>query len=133
MVRATEQKLYFWDWARRTSEGARFENLVAMHLLRTVDWAAGVEGQRLQLRYFRHRAGHEVDFVLLKAGKPWMAVDAKLGDSDLALGLRYFVERVQSPFAFQVVLRNPRERRLADIGRTQVRVVSAARWLANLP
>lgn len=128
-----EQKLYFWDWARCSTEGARFENLVAMHLLRTVDWAADVEGERLQLRYFRHREGHEVDFVVLKAGKPWLATEAKLADSELAAGLRYFVERAQPAFAFHVVLRDPRERRLADIGRTQVRIVSAARLLANLP
>jgi uncharacterized protein len=128
-----EQKLYFWDWPRCTSDGARFENLIAAHLARAVAWAADVDGERLQLRFFRTRVGHEVDFVLLRAGKPWLAIECKLGDADLAPSLKYFCERVQPPFAFQVVLRGGRERRLPDIGRTRVRVVSAARLLANLP
>ena len=128
-----EQKLYFWDWPRCASEGARFENLIASHLLRTVDWAADIEGEKLQLRFFRHREGHEVDFVVLRAGKPWLAIEAKLNDSDLSPSLRYFVERAQPRFAFQVVRDTTRERRLADIGHTKVRIVSADRLLANLP
>lgn len=128
-----EQKLYFWDWARCTSEAARFENLVALHLLRAVHWAADVEGEKIQLRYFRHRGGHEVDFILLRGGRPWLAVEAKLGDSELAPALRYFAERARPAHAFQVVLRNARERRLPNVGHTEVRVLSAARFLANLP
>ncbi|MBN1962068.1 MAG: ATP-binding protein [Deltaproteobacteria bacterium] len=128
-----EQKLYFYDWSRCPNEGARFENLIATHLWRAIDWAADVEGERLQLRYFRHREGHEVDFVLLKEHKPWIAIKAKLSDCELAPSLRYFVERVQPNYAFQVVLNAKNERRLPDIGRTKVRIVSATRFLANLP
>lgn len=128
-----EQKLYFWDWARCASEGARFENMLALHLLRAVHWAADIEGEKLQLRYCRHRAGLEVDFVVLRGRRPWLAVEATLSESDLAPGLRYFVERIHPDFAFQVVLHGARERRLPDIGPTQVQVVSAARFLANLP
>ena len=128
-----EQKLYFWDWARCASEGARFENMLALHLLRAVHWAADVEGEKLQLRYFRHRNGLEVDFVVLRGRRPWLAIEATLSDSNLAAGLRYFVERTQPDFAFQVVLRDARERRLPAIGPTRVEVVSAARFLANLP
>ncbi|MBI4265310.1 MAG: ATP-binding protein [Acidobacteria bacterium] len=128
-----EQKLYFWDWARCASEGARFENMLALHLLRAVHWAADVEGEKLQLRYFRHRAGLEVDFVVLRGRRPWLAVEAALSDSDLAPGLRYFVERARPDVAFQVVLHPARERRLPDIGPTRVQVVSAARFLANCP
>ncbi|MBI5481801.1 MAG: ATP-binding protein [Deltaproteobacteria bacterium] len=128
-----EQKLYFWDWARCSSDGARFENLLALHLLRAVHWAADVEGEKLQLRYWRHRAGREVDFVILRGRRPWLAVEAKLTESDLAPGLRYFIERLQPEVAFQVVLDPARERRLPDIGGARVEVVSAARFLANLP
>jgi predicted AAA+ superfamily ATPase len=128
-----EQKVYFWDWARCSSAGAQLENMVALHLLRAVDWARDVEGEKLQLRYFRTRAGHEVDFVLLRASKPWIAIEVKTSGSDLAPSLRYFCERIRPAFAFQAVLDEPRERRLEDIGKTQVRVISVARLLANLP
>ncbi len=128
-----EQKLYFWDWPRCTTEGARFENLVALHLLRAVDWAREVEGEKLRLTYFRRRDGQEVDFVILKANKPWIAIEAKLSDNAFSPALKYFVERAKPAFAWQVVLKNAQERRLQDIGATQVRTISAARLLANLP
>lgn len=128
-----EQKLYFWDWTRAESEGARFENLVAMHLLRFTHWLRDVEGEKVELRYFRTRLGHEVDFIVLRAGKPWFAVEAKLAEQPLDGGLKYLLERVAVPFAFQVFLRGDRERREADVGTARVRHVSAARLLANLP
>jgi predicted AAA+ superfamily ATPase len=128
-----EQKLYFWDWMRAESAAARFENLLALHLLRLVHWARDVEGEKLDLRYFRTRMGHEVDFVLLRGGKAWIAIEAKLAEQPLAPGLRYLLERVPIPHAFQVHARGGRERRAADVGRTRVRHVSAARLLASLP
>jgi uncharacterized protein len=128
-----EQKLYFWDWARAESEGARFENLVALHLLRFVHWARDVEGVKLELRYFRTRMGHEVDFIVLRDRKPWIAIETKLTEGPLDLGLRYLLERVAIPFAFQVHARGGRERRVEDIGKARVRHVSAARLLASLP
>lgn len=128
-----EQKLYLWDWMRAETEAARFENLIAMHLLRFVHWMRDVEGEKVELRYFRTRMGHEVDFVVLRAGKPWFAVEVKLTQQALDTGLRYLLERIDVPFAFQVFLRAGRERRIEDVRNARVRHVSAARLLANLP
>jgi predicted AAA+ superfamily ATPase len=128
-----ERKLYFWDWAYCESEGARYENLIALHLLRFVDMARDVWGKDLSLRYFRHRDGKEVDFVLLLNRRPYMAIEAKLTDSTLSPSLQYYLERVKVPFAFQVVLDPKNERTLAPINGAKVRIVSAARFLANLP
>lgn len=111
-----EQKLYFWDWAKCTTEGARFENLIAMHLLRWVHWLEDVEGEKLDLRYFKSREGHEVDFLLLRKNKPWIAIEAKLSESNLAPSLSYFLERVKTPYAFQVSLKNGHERRWVSAG-----------------
>jgi len=128
-----EQKLYFWDWSRALSEGARFENLIALHLLRWVHWMEDVEGEKLELRYFRTREGHEVDFVVMRKRKPWMAIEVKLTDSHLAPSLKYFLERVSVPYAFQIFLKNGQEKTWADINGCRVQSVSAARFLANLP
>lgn len=128
-----EQKLYFWDWPRAESPGARFENMIAMHLLRWVDWAREVEGVPLELRYFRTRTGHEVDFVILRQRKPWIAIEAKLTEGPIEPGLRYLLERTSIPHAFQVSATRGRERRDDDIGRTRVRHVWAGRLLASLP
>jgi uncharacterized protein len=128
-----EQKLYFWDWMRADSEAAQFENLIAMHLLRLVHWAQDVEGQKFDLRYFRTRTGHEVDFVILRNRQPWLAAEVKMSDQELHPGLRYLLERVAVPYAFQIFLGPGRERTAANIGRSKVRHVSARRFLASLP
>lgn len=127
-----EQKIYFWDWARASTEGARFENLVAVHLLRLVHWCEDVHGEHTELRYFRNRLGHEVDFIVLRRGKPWMAVEAKLSDGPVAPGLRYLLERLEVPHAFQVFQRGGEGRR-ERIAARAVLVVPASRFLANLP
>ena len=37
------------------------------------------------------------DFVLLRNGKPWIAIETKLAEQPLAPGLRYLLERVPVP------------------------------------
>jgi len=127
------QKLYFWDWARVENDGARAENLVLLHLLRLVHWLADVHGEKAELRFFRDAAGHEVDAIVLRRGKPWMAVEVKLSDGPIDRGIRYLVERVPIPWAFQVALRGAVDRRVPVGQGRGVRLVPASRFLANLP
>jgi predicted AAA+ superfamily ATPase len=86
------QKLHFWDWMRAESEAARFENMVAMHLVRLVDWGRDVEGEKLEPRYFRSLMGHEVDFLLMRNRRPWLAIEARLAEQELDSGLRPYIE-----------------------------------------
>ncbi len=58
------QKQYHFDWSVVPEEPARFENLVAMHLLKWVHYDQDAEGRDLELRYFRDSDGREVDFVV---------------------------------------------------------------------
>ncbi|HLG19876.1 MAG TPA: AAA family ATPase [Bdellovibrionota bacterium] len=128
-----ERKLYLWDWPRVESEGARFENLVAFHLLRLVHWCEDVRGEKMELRYFRDTLGREVDFVLVRKGKPWMAVEVKHREQSLDPNLKYLLERVAIPYAFQISLHGSNDWRPADICGCQIRILPAARFLANLP
>jgi predicted AAA+ superfamily ATPase len=128
-----EQKLYFWDWSRANQEGSRFENFIAVHLLRFVHWMEDVEGEKLELRFFKTREGHEVDFVILRNKKPWMAIEVKLSDSELSPSLRYFLERTSVPYAFQIFLKNGKEKKWPKIGDSVVHSITAARFLSNLP
>lgn len=128
-----EQKLYLWDWARiKKNEGARFENMIALHLIRLVDWARDIEGEKLELRYFKMRTGEEVDFVLLKDKKPWVAIEVKLQEQPLAKSLVYLLERTHIPHAFQVFLHGNKEHNFGKINGTIVRSISAERFLLNL-
>jgi uncharacterized protein len=128
-----EQKLYFWDWARVEDEGARLENLVAVHLLRLCDWLGDVHGESAELRYFRDVDGHEVDFVVLLRKKPWLAVEVKQGDRGLSPGLRYLLERSRFSFACQVSAQGSTERNLPAIGGCPVQLMPLTKLLAVLP
>ena len=69
---------------------------------------------------------------MLRSGKPWMAIEAKVCDGPVAPGIRYFVERVHVPHVLQVFLCGGEGRR-ERIGAGAVVVVPATRFLANLP
>lgn len=120
-----EQKLYFRDWSRVPDEGARFENLVACQLLKYCDFIEDTEGFDMELRYLRDTDGREIDFVVLREGKPEFAVECKRGDRGGSPACAYFRERTDIPEFFQVQLSGSR-----DIGNetTGTRVLPFARF-----
>jgi uncharacterized protein len=128
-VRALRQmpKVYLWDWSLVASPGARFENMVGMHLLKFVHTLRDVHGFDAALHYLRDRAGREVDFLVTLARKPWFAVEAKVSDLTITPALRYFGTRLQIPYLYQVVLEGTR-----DFVQDDVRCVPAAPFLAAL-
>jgi uncharacterized protein len=120
-------KAYLRDHALLTSEASRFENLVASHLLKMCHTLEDCEGHSVELAYLRDRDGREVDFLVLNAGKPWLAVEAKLSDEAVDPSLRYFRDRLKIPFSVQVV-RNGRK----DVVKDGIRVMPAATFLAGI-
>jgi predicted AAA+ superfamily ATPase len=99
-----EQKLYFWDWSRVEDPGARFENLVACHLLKYCDFIEDTEGHRMELRYLRDTDGREVDFVVLRDGAPAFAVECKRSNRPLDKSIPYFAARTAIPEFYQTHL-----------------------------
>ncbi len=97
-----EKKLYLWDWSAVEDPGARFENLVASQLLKYCHWIEDTEGFRMELRYLRDTDGREVDFVVLKGGRPQFAVECKTGDRAVGPAVRYFADRTPIPRFYQV-------------------------------
>jgi predicted AAA+ superfamily ATPase len=97
-----EQKLYFWDWAQVEDPGARFENLVACHLLKYCHFVEDSMGEKMELRFLRDRDLREIDFVVLKNKKPLFAVECKSGERQLSKHIRYFKERTAIPEFYQV-------------------------------
>jgi len=68
LIRAVkkEQKHYQYDWTTVEDFGAKFENVVACHLLKWVHYQQDVYGEDIELRYLRDETGREVDFVISK-------------------------------------------------------------------
>jgi predicted AAA+ superfamily ATPase len=97
-----ERKHYHFDWSVVKDDAARFENLVASHLLKWLHYRIDTQGEDLELRYFRDVDGREVDFVLTEGRKPVLMVECKWGDAPLAPGLRYLKARFPRCEAWQV-------------------------------
>ncbi len=97
-----EQKHYHFDWSLVPGEAARFENLVASHLLKWVHHEQDVRGRDLELRYFRDTDGREVDFVVVEGRRPVLAVEAKWSDAEVDRSLRYLKARFPDLPTWQV-------------------------------
>ncbi len=123
-----ERKHYQYDWSVVPEPGARFENLVASHLLKWVEFQIDTEGRDLELRYFRDIDGREVDFVVTERRVPVAFVECKLGDDAVAPGLRYLKARFPAVTAWQVSAQGVRDYVSAE----GVRVAPAVRLLREL-
>jgi hypothetical protein len=97
-----EQKHYHLDWSLVDRGPARFENLVACHLLKWCHFLEDTQGRGLELRYFRDVEGREVDFVVVEDGRPILLVEAKWGDEPAGSTLRYLKVRFPAADAWQV-------------------------------
>jgi uncharacterized protein len=121
-------KAYLWDATLVEDRGARFENLVALHLLTLCHFLEDGEGEKVELRYLRDTSEREVDFLVTWNGKPWLAVEAKVSDTEIAPSLRYFRSRLGIPHCYQVVLDGTQ-----DYAKDGIRCLPAARLFAALP
>lgn len=97
-----QQKHYHFDWSVIPTEAARFENLVACHLLKWVHFEQDCKGRSLELRYFRDLEGREVDFVVVDGRKPLLLVECKWDDTEIDKGLRYLKNRFPDAAAWQL-------------------------------
>lgn len=98
-------KIYLWDWSLVADKGARNENFVASHLLKSVDWWTDSGLGRFELGYIRDKQQHEVDFVVTKEGEPFMLVEAKSSLSEpLSPNLKAFAAKLKVQYAFQVAV-----------------------------
>lgn len=96
-------KWYQRDWCEVADEGARFENLVACHLLKAVDMWNDLGLGDYALYYVRNKAKAEVDFLVTKNGTPWFLVEAKTSDTVISHALKAMQKATGAAHAFQVV------------------------------
>ena len=97
-----EQKHYHFDWTVVSDPSARFENLVASHLLKWAHYQLDTQGHAIELRYYRDIDGREVDFVLAHSGRAIGFVECKWGDAGVSSSLRYLRQRFPEVPAWQL-------------------------------
>ena len=122
------RKHYLFDWTSIEDDGARFENLIAFHLLKECHYLEDTVGDDVELRFFRDIEGREVDFVQLKNGKPTRFIEAKLSDTSVSPALLYLRRKFPAVEAIQVISRRGVDRVAAE----GVRLVSADKFLSEL-
>jgi hypothetical protein len=104
-----EAKHYHLDWTVVKDPAARFENLVACHLLKWCFFMQDTEGRDLKLRYFRDVDRREVDFVIDEEGIPLHMVECNLSGRSTSRSLRYLKIRFPGATATQVSMENTRD------------------------
>lgn len=93
-----EPKIYFFDTGLVEGDsGARFENLVAVSLLKTVYAREDYLGEDCKLQYLRTKDGHEVDFAIVKNQEVETLIEAKVSDKNLSRSLLYFQKKYNYP------------------------------------
>ncbi|MBI5213166.1 MAG: ATP-binding protein [Nitrospirae bacterium] len=122
-----EPKLYLWDWSEVQDESARFENLIASHLLKFVHFITDYEGYNAELYFLRDVDKREADFLVTIDRKPWFTVEAKLNDTALSPHLLYFKEKLSIPYAYQVIKKSSVDRLEKGI-----RIIPAGKFLSGL-
>lgn len=98
-----EEKVYLFNFNPIREPGPRFENVVALHLLKLctawTEWGYG----DFSLHYVRDREKREVDFLIAEHSKPFALFEAKLTASTIDPSLRYFTERLKPRYSVQIV------------------------------
>ncbi len=103
-------KIYFYDNADVDGdEGVVFENLVATHLLKKIQFTEDREGYRQQLYFIRDKEGREVDFAITKDKKLEYLIEAKLSDNEISKNLLYYSEKLKPLNSIQLVANIKRE------------------------
>ena len=98
-----QPKIYLWDWSLLDNAAARRENFVASHLLKAVHWWTDLGLGTFGLHYLRDKAKREVDFLVVRDGKPWFLVEVKSTDrGSVSPALSYYLEQTGAEHAFQI-------------------------------
>lgn len=119
-------KIYLWDWSQiENNEGAKFENMIASHLLKFCHFLIDTEGLRASLYYLRDIEKREVDFLVAINEKPWFLVEVKRSSKSISKNLKYFKKKMEIPLLFQVVMENG-----VDFMENGIRVISASQFLS---
>lgn len=121
-------KFYFYDCAQvRGDEGARFENLVALSIKKEIEFRQDCFGDDLALHFVRNKEKDEIDFVILKEGKPDLGIEAKWSDESPHKAFRVFQDELQLKRAVQLVVNLNREKTYPS----GLEIRNAADWLAR--
>ncbi len=123
-----EQKHYHFDWTLIDDSGARFENMIAVHLLKWVHFEQDTKARDLELRYFRDVDAREVDFIITEKSVPILAIECKWADDNVSKGLKYFKQHFPACESWQISMEGQKD----YLSKEGIRVAPALKFLGQL-
>lgn len=97
-----EPKVYCYDLARVEDESAQLENLVALGLLKRLNYLEDTEGREVALHYCRTKDGKEIDF-LAKVDEQVFLIEVKTSDNKLSKNFSFFSKFFKKVQCIQLV------------------------------
>lgn len=122
-----EPKIYLWDYTGIDDLGARYENIVANHLLKYTHYLTDVYGLPAELHFLRDKEQREVDFCIVVDGEVEFIIEVKAKRSALSPQLKYFKDKLGVDRAYQLVFEDG-----VDEDHNGLRMMSAAKFLSAL-
>jgi uncharacterized protein len=126
-----EGKLYLWDWSEIKDPGARFENLIASHLLKYCHFLTDIGEGTFELYYLRNKAKQEIDFLIVKDKQPWLPIEAKLNHLEPSPNWQAFMKHLPCEVAIQVTYKQ-KVYRVYDFAWGKLLIISADMFLRCL-
>jgi uncharacterized protein len=122
-----EPKIYLWDYTGVEALGAKYENIVANHLLKYTHYLTDVYGIQAELYFLRDKEQREVDFCVVADGEIEFIVEVKAKKAVFSPHLRYFKDKLNAKYAYQLVFEAG-----VDEEQDGMRMMSAAKFLSAL-
>jgi predicted AAA+ superfamily ATPase len=129
-----EAKVYLYDWTSVEEKGPRFENMVACHLKKMVDFYSDCGEADLKLSYLRDKEKNEVDFIVLDKNRPLFTVEAKVSERHLDPSYKKFQKHLGVPH-FQIIEKPGiyQSYFMATAPKERAAVISFDRFFSQLP
>lgn len=103
-----QPKVYLWDWSVVEDPGARIENFVASHLLKSTEFWTDQGKGTFELFFLRDKDQREVDFLITQNKKPWILLEVKKSaQASLSPHLLHFQKQINPEYIFQLAFDMP--------------------------
>ncbi len=126
-----EKKIYLWDWTEVENPGARFENLIAAHLLKYCDYLTDTGHGFYELYYLKDKEKNELDFLITKDKIPFLPIETKLSDSLPSKNWFKWLKSLGCNMGVQLVMKSG-VYKIHKKDEQQILTISAAQWLQYL-
>jgi predicted AAA+ superfamily ATPase len=133
VARATQKarKLYLVDYGLVENRAARFENMVALELLRAVTLWNDLGLGPFSLHFVRNKEKEEADFLITEKRRPRLLVETKAAETRIDPALRKFQDQLGVP-AVHLLDSGTTYRKISN-GAHSIVIAPAPMWLTRLP